>query len=62
MVKIWLNEDISKTHLVGGRVNEGTMVRSIIDCVNQNSDSMMASHLPNIKTYLYRNTDNLTFS
>lgn len=62
VVKVWLNEDTSKTHLVGGRVSEGVMVRSIIDAVDQNSDSAMAPHLPNIKNYLYRNADSLTFS
>lgn len=58
---MWMNEDFSKSYYIGGSVTQEIMVRSIVEVIDKNVDSLGQQNTPSVKNYLYRKTDRLTF-
>lgn len=63
VVKVWAGEQWAQIGVIGGKISEEDMVRSIIDCVEGSTDAvaMQRSGIP-ISSYLYRATDKLNFN
>lgn len=61
-MKVWAGEQWAQIGVIGGKINEDDMVRSIVDCIEGSTDQsiMQRSGIP-IRSYLYRATDRLNF-
>ncbi len=63
VVKVWMNQNYSANYFVGSKVSEESMVNSIVEIIEKNTDHRrIPSHIPSIRNYLYRNTDKLKFA
>jgi hypothetical protein len=62
IVKVWLNGDFHRSFIVGCRVMEEIMVRSIVETIDKSSDEItLPRGIPSVKNYLFRNNDTLNF-
>lgn len=57
-----MNRDYSKSLIVGGKISEEQMVKSVINVIDASCDMYRSDGIPSVRNYLYRNTDVLKFS
>lgn len=61
-MKVWFNQDFSKSYITGGKISQEQMVKCLIDILDKNCDPNLPDNIPTIRNYLYRNADTLTFN
>ena len=60
-MKVWLSKYFANSSTIGNKITQEQMVKGIIDIIDKNSDPYV-QNITNIKNYLYRNSDGLTFA
>lgn len=54
-----MNPDYSNTQIIGGKITQEAMVRSIIDIIDRNAD--YAKDFSSVKDYIYQQKDKILF-
>lgn len=62
VVKVWLSKYFAHNRMIGGRITQEQMVKSIVDIIDRNVDPFHGGkNIPTVRNYLYRNADTLRF-
>jgi hypothetical protein len=62
VVKVWLSKFFAHNYIIGGKINQEQMVKSIVDIIDRNVDPFIGGqNIPTVRNYLYRNSDVLRF-